>query len=713
MSIYKGSKKIAGLYRGEDISHATTEHAGIAQVAKETDVFNGIGTNTIVTPEALKHLMNFHAVNRVSSYLYTMDASTTNSDYDYAIEFYKHNSPRSALGACSSVRNGSFYGRNYDWYYSNNTSFVVTSRACEGRYASIGVASVAISEDVAKASEWNELYRIVPFSLLDGINEYGVVCSINVVPTAYGETSGKGTEKSYCASMLPKYILDHCKTAVEAKNWLLRADIYAPIVNNTRKEIHVMVSDANKTYVVEFINNEAVAYDVTDKPYLTNFHIHETSLDATGHIDYSTVEQYGNGLERYNSIIDNYTSASTKDGMRVLMDSLDYTKTYKNLNNPNKVWLTEFADSYGDQGLPFGNLTINDTYETYSESALLSVVATNWSNRTRDDGNTWFTVHSAVYDITSKQLYLKVQLGEPGFNKEYHFSFNDNASINAAIDLKQDKLVAGEGISITDNVISVLDIDFSAYATKELLEAELNKKADKGDYVEYLGFNGNRKTIQLDNYNSISGIDTKGVGHNLVMLSKWDVADFGATGVHFNLNTKDNVTINDNKIVATVDDIETAVEGVAKEADVNAKLETKADKGDYIEYKQFAEGRKTVELANHNTISGLATDGVGHNLVMLSKWNVADFGAVGVHCNLNTSDKVTINDKETVLTDGGLNIDHTIWNNFLAWLSVDGNLAALIGTVEDNPTDIHYEDLIEEELTEPAGSDSNKVSDND
>lgn len=269
------------------------------------------------------------------------------------------------------------------------------------------------------------------------------------------------------------------------------------------------------------------------------------------------------------------------------------------------------------------------------------------------------------------------------------------AGLKQVADLKQDKLIAGNGVNITDNVISVLDIDFSGYITESILNEKLTEKADKGDYVEYLGFNGNRKTIQLDNYNSISGIDTKGVGHNLVMLSKWDVADFGAAGVHFNLNTKDNVTINDNKIVATVDDIETAVEGVAKETDVNAKLETKADKGDYIEYKQFAEGRKTVELANHNTISGLATDGVGHNLVMLSKWNVADFGAIGVHCNLNTLDKVTINDKETVLTDAMFsNFDITMEDlSLLKWLK--DNKQALIDVIKNDPTDAQF-DVLEE-----------------
>lgn len=89
-------------------------------------------------------------------------------------------------------------------------------------------------------------------------------------------------------------------------------------------------------------------------------------------------------------------------------------------------------------------------------------------------------------------------------------------------------------------------------------DTELKTRVTNLEYndVKYTDFDENRKTIQLDNHNTISGLDTTGAGHNLVMLSKWDVADFGAKGVHFNLNTKDTVTINDSKVVATLDDVE-------------------------------------------------------------------------------------------------------------------------------------------------------------
>lgn len=49
MSIYVGNKKIAGLIRGEDISHATELHAGIIEIANQEEVNAGIDDLKAVT----------------------------------------------------------------------------------------------------------------------------------------------------------------------------------------------------------------------------------------------------------------------------------------------------------------------------------------------------------------------------------------------------------------------------------------------------------------------------------------------------------------------------------------------------------------------------------------------------------------------------------------------------------------------------------------
>ena len=111
-------------------------------------------------------------------------------------------------------------------------------------------------------------------------------------------------------------------------------------------------------------------------------------------------------------------------------------------------------------------------------------------------------------------------------------------------------------------LLGTTEIDLSNYYTKDEIENLIK------DFVAYKQFEDNgqlRKTIELANHDTISGLDTTGTGHNLAMVSKWDVADFGAKGLHFNINTKDNVTINDQDIVATTADVETAQNELSQE----------------------------------------------------------------------------------------------------------------------------------------------------
>lgn len=257
-----------------------------------------------------------------------------------------------------------------------------------------------------------------------------------------------------------------------------------------------------------------------------------------------------------------------------------------------------------------------------------------------------------------------------------------------------------------------------AQAIVDNVKVALNTKADKAaleNNVKYLDFihNGvNRKTIQLANYDSISGIDTKGNGHNLVMLSKWDIADFGATGVALNLNGKnERPTYNDDKELALVSDIDSKLAGYVKTSDVEATvatevgkvingapetfdtlkeiadwienhtdaselindkadktyvdevketledtiesnkaeveavLESKQDKGNYLEYTKDENGRKTIKLGNSDIFGAVANtevipdqvEGVTGwvSLMQLNKWNVCDFGSDKTLFNIN------------------------------------------------------------------------------
>mgnify|MGYP003223220852 FL=1 len=80
---------------------------------------------------------------------------------------------------------------------------------------------------------------------------------------------------------------------------------------------------------------------------------------------------------------------------------------------------------------------------------------------------------------------------------------------------------------------------------------------------------------------------------------------------------------------------------------INDKLDTK------VELLPFGESHKTIQLANHDNLSGIGTDGEGYNLAMISKWDKADYGSPRLPINLNGSeDRPTYNDtKEIALVE--------------------------------------------------------------
>lgn len=128
----------------------------------------------------------------------------------------------------------------------------------------------------------------------------------------------------------------------------------------------------------------------------------------------------------------------------------------------------------------------------------------------------------------------------------------DNTQLNPLVEI-----VNQHGTKITDlennkaNSSEVYKKEETDANIKVVSDA-LEKLEEKAVVYKDFTFNGEvRQTIQLDNYDSISGVSTKGNGCNLVMLSKYDVADFGDKDVHANINTSQIVTVNDTQAVLT------------------------------------------------------------------------------------------------------------------------------------------------------------------
>ena len=117
-----------------------------------------------------------------------------------------------------------------------------------------------------------------------------------------------------------------------------------------------------------------------------------------------------------------------------------------------------------------------------------------------------------------------------------------HSSIEAELSLKADK----SELPVVPTVVSAFEND-KGYLTEHQDISFLATKEEVAEkYVPYVESTGGRKHIVLENHDSILGTDTEGTTYNVAMISKWNVADFGTNKLHLNLNSTDDVTVNDN-----------------------------------------------------------------------------------------------------------------------------------------------------------------------
>lgn len=124
-----------------------------------------------------------------------------------------------------------------------------------------------------------------------------------------------------------------------------------------------------------------------------------------------------------------------------------------------------------------------------------------------------------------------------------------------------------------------------------------------------------RKTIQLKNHDTISGIKTDGTGVNIAMVSKWDKVDLGSSQIQMNLNSNADVTINDQDVILTNANFANhftipSTEGFATEIFVTEGLDSKVDKveGKDLSSNDFTDAEKTklASLENYDDTTVLA-----------------------------------------------------------------------------------------------------------
>ncbi|QXO06518.1 hypothetical protein [Campylobacter phage CJLB-14] len=204
----------------------------------------------------------------------------------------------------------------------------------------------------------------------------------------------------------------------------------------------------------------------------------------------------------------------------------------------------------------------------------------------------------------------------------------NETTINQMIDTKLNPLIE-----------RITTIESTADYTKELAEAnkqaiedlntkvvdntsditDINRRLEEA--VFYSKIDDTRKTIQLKNYDSISGVSTTGEGINIAMVSKWDKVDLGSNQIPINLNgSETRPTYNDSKEIALIDDVKLKADAsnVYNKSEIDTKLDTKAD-SNTVYNKEDSDARFVSLTENQNIQGNKVIEGIWEFNGILSK----------------------------------------------------------------------------------------------
>ena len=329
-------------------------------------------------------------IQKMTDYLYYLDA---NFDFDYedGLEYIRNHLPEETEnnseesendGNCTAFRKGDLFGRNLDWKYAETAEYIINIPATKGRHASIGVATglTELTNSVAESGEWDDLYKVLPFCTVDGINDQGVTIECNTVylPEDDRTVIDNGSLVVLSMLMIPRYILDYANSAAHAIELLENIDIFNPPAQ-ADFDLHYLLADENETYILEWLKDDNDGYELSaiklpdsdnHLPISTNFYLNDYFKDGS--------INGGGGKNRYDIIAQGYRDIETQ----------------------------------------------KDAFDLLAKAYLTIINEETLENR---DGTQHHTTHSVVYNIPAKTMAIRPQpdVEEPS-GKEFRFSVNNN-----------------------------------------------------------------------------------------------------------------------------------------------------------------------------------------------------------------------------------------------------------------------------------------------
>ena len=378
---------------------------------------------------------------KVQDYLYELTCSGL--DYTKGQEFLNKYTTLAKVG-CSGIRVGNFQGRNFDWNYDDTKEYVVHVPAENGRHASVGVGCVFttghffITEETKKLSD-EQIYSNVAYSMLDGVNDAGVVIQSNMTNSDYGATTGSNPQgEDLNCQMVVRYILDNAGSVNEALKLLKERNV----IMSAAFDLHWLISDPKRTVVVEYIKNE-MRVDSTAN-IMTNFYVTLPYYQRTGM-----------GIERFNILKTFYNEGNTKEGMIKLLDRVRYRRV-KDLSAYD-MWLSEFNGTVVENNGVKDTLTVYNMDEDRANQLVEFTKNPTPSNYWERGGGSWQTVHNATYDIANKTVTIIAQ--EDGVQHDFEIVQKTDGTGVQSVSLGNS--TGALGLSV-DNAAKAVSVTFAA-----------------------------------------------------------------------------------------------------------------------------------------------------------------------------------------------------------------------------------------------------------
>ncbi len=350
---------------------------------------------------------------------------------------------------CSSVRTWKWVGRNFDFYYNESVDVIVQTcyHASNAGFNSIGIASCNPDFNSRRMQELTEEeYEILPFALIDGINEKGVACNVNVVPardfyprTKEGDAAWSNREidinpgaPELYYQFVARFVLDNAESAEHAIELLKNQHIVNHIdgvrvdydgIEKGGMELHLMIYDELNTFIVEIVpdndgGNHLLITSARDRsgskfvPIMTNYY------RTVGGFDTFNVSPHAVGIERFKilksglSDMEKRTRFPKLEDVVKLMEQVKYTACYSSDTELEKYWFSDL--SCGKFNYDFEYAV--DYFKSHSEKAKELKIYMDDNKKCIEDkyrqkglDAPWITVHTNVFDLAEKSMHLWVQ----------------------------------------------------------------------------------------------------------------------------------------------------------------------------------------------------------------------------------------------------------------------------------------------------------------